>query len=342
VCWNVPLEVAMDVRVISGSTLRSVAAAELEALLSQQQQAGDDGEFVWVDVPAGDPDRERVLGELFVLHPQAVEDTGRRNPAPKLHIYPGHAFLVLHAPELGDGGHVHYIELDLFLAERFLVTVHGPLNPAVDPALALVETGAVAARMDAGRWLPSSTYDLAHAVVTGMNRRMSHHVETLTTDTWNLERLVTAGHLGDPEQFLEEMFRVRHGLQAVRTLAALDHEVFGRISTLGAVPDQGRALITDCVDQFERVQAMASVQAEYLEGVITLYQTRANMKMTIAAERLAVIAAVTLPVTAVSSVLGMNVIVNDHTRYGELAILLAMMAGMSLWLLLWSRRQGWW
>ena len=35
--------------------------------------------------------------------------------------------------------------------------------------------------------------------------------------------------------------------------------------------------------------------------------------MTIAAERLAVIAAVTLPITALSSILGMNFIVNDET-----------------------------
>ena len=61
---------------------------------------------------------------------------------------------------------------------------------------------------------------------------------------------------------------------------------------------------------------MADSQAEYLQGVIEFYQTRTNTKMTIAAERLAVIAAVTLPITALSSVMGMNVIVNDRRRTG--------------------------
>jgi len=64
--------------------------------------------------------------------------------------------------------------------------------------------------------------------------------------------------------------------------------------------------------------------------------------MTIAAERLAVIAAVTLPVTALSSVLGMNVIVNGSTRWWPLAILLAVMLSLSLILLRWAKRQGWW
>jgi Mg2+ and Co2+ transporter CorA len=74
---------------------------------------------------------------------------------------------------------------------------------------------------------------------------------------------------------------------------------------------------------------MADGQKEYLQGTIDFYQTRTNTKMTIAAERLAVIAAVTLPVTALSSVLGMNVIVNESTQVPELAVLLAVMLVMS-------------
>jgi magnesium transporter len=64
--------------------------------------------------------------------------------------------------------------------------------------------------------------------------------------------------------------------------------------------------------------------------------------MTIAAERRAVIAAVTLPITALSSVLGMNVIVNTSTHWLALVILLLTMAAMSLWLLRWARQHGWW
>ena len=87
---------------------------------------------------------------------------------------------------------------------------------------------------------------------------------------------------------------------------------------------------------------MADGQRGYLQGVIEFYQTRTSTKMTIAAERLAVIAAVTLPITALSSVLGMNVIVSDETLVGPLALLLAIMLVMSGVLLEWTRRKGWW
>jgi magnesium transporter len=55
-----------------------------------------------------------------------------------------------------------------------------------------------------------------------------------------------------------------------------------------------------------------------------------------------VIAAVTLPVTALSSIVGMNVIVNDSTHVGQLVVLLAVMSVMSAMLLIWARRKGWW
>ena len=84
------------------------------------------------------------------------------------------------------------------------------------------------------------------------------------------------------------------------------------------------------------------VLKDYLQGVIEFYQTRTNTKMTIAAERLAVIAAVTLPITALSSVMGMNVIVNSSTHYVALAVLLVIMAVMSCALLVWAKRKGWW
>jgi hypothetical protein len=65
---------------------------------------------------------------------------------------------------------------------------------------------------------------------------------------------------------------------------------------------------------------MADTQKAYLHGTIEFYQARTNTKMTIAAERLAVIAAITLPITALSSVLGMNLIVEVVPGLVELEV----------------------
>lgn len=112
------------------------------------------------------------------------------------------------------------------------------------------------------------------------------------------------------------------------------------LTVFGTGTDAG--LLLDVEDQFRRIGAMADSQREYLQGVIEFYQTRTGTKMTIAVERLAVIAAVTLPIAALSSIMGMNVMVNDSTQIPWVLSLLAVMAAMSAALLVWARRKGWW
>ncbi len=327
----------MDIIFISQDKVTTCQDDDLPILLTRT-----DG-IIWVDIPSWDQAAADVLTHVFCAHPLAIHDCFERNQVPKVHVYPEHVFVVLHAPKLGVGGHVHYVELDQFIGLNYVITVHGPLNAAVDPEAAMVEVRAVRKRLDAGRFKPKSPAQLSHAIVSALSGRLRDYTSTLTQDVWKLEQSVTAGHLGDPEKFLDELFRARHGLLTVRTMCALSHEVYGRMSTISVFGvDGGQALLLDIVDQFARLGAMADGQKEYLQGTIEFYQARTNTKMTIAAERLAVIAAVTLPITALSSVLGMNVIVNDHTHWGWLTVLLAIMFVMSGLLLLWAKRKGWW
>jgi magnesium transporter len=327
----------MEVRLISGVGVEQRPVEELKSLL-------DRGEgLVWVDIPTCDEQAAHALSQVFGFHPLAIRDCTERNHVPKVHAYPDHLFVILHAPERGEGGHVHYLELDQFIGPGYLVTVHGPLNPAVNPEAALRETRAVLGRIQAGRLRPTSSFELSYAIVSALARQQEALVGMLAREVGLLEQRVMVSDAGDPEQFLEELFRARHGLIAVRTMAALSREIYGRMATLTRfVPAGGPPLVADLVDQFERVRGVADGQKEFLQGVIEFYQTRTDTKMTIAAERLAVIAAVTLPITALSSVYGMNVIVNDRTHVVHLAVVLAVMAAMSVALLRWARRQGWW
>jgi magnesium transporter len=298
--------------------------------------------LLWVDIPEWDDEAEQLLTKVFDFHPMAIGDCAKRNPVPKTHVYSDHIFTVLHAPELGTAGHVHYLELDQFVGPGYVVTVHGPLNPAVDPESAMLEVRALRRRIESGRFSPGSAEELSYALVGGLTRRLRQYIADLTSDVWQLEQRVTAGHLGDPEAFLEQMFRTRHGLLTVRTMAALSREVYGRLATIAVDRPDRQRLFADVVDQFERLGVMADGQKDYLQGTIEFYQARTNTKMTVAAERLAVIAAVTLPITALSSILGMNVIVNQSTHWGGLIIALVVMLIMSGVLLVWAKRKGWW
>ncbi|HEY9351046.1 MAG TPA: magnesium transporter CorA family protein [Acidothermales bacterium] len=326
----------MDVVRVTEKGAERHTVAELDDLLAKD-------DLIWVDIPSCDDDAARVLRDVFHFHPLAIRDCVERNRVPRVHPYDDHVLVVMHTPERGRHGHVHYVELDLLIGPRYVITVHGPVNPAVPPEIPLRETQAVLRRIESGRMHPSTPYELTRAIATTIARRQERFIEELTSEVWALEQRVTGGHLGNPEQFLEEMFQARHGLVTVRTIAALDREVYNLLLTLRrAVPTADRMFVEEIVDRFERVRSIADGEKEYLQGVIEFYRTRTETKMTVAAERLAVIAVVTLPITALSSVLGMNLIVNDRTDFLLLSLVLLVMIAMSTLLLTWAKRQGWW
>jgi magnesium transporter len=327
----------VDVHLIADGSVEERSVDELAALLEK------DDAVVWIDVPLGDEAAITVLDDVLGFHRLAVKDCLERNRVPKLHAYADHEFFVLHGPERGRGGHVHYIEMDQFVGRNYLVTVHGPVNPVVDPAVTRREVDAVLDRIKLGRLRPVNPYELSYAIVSAMARNMEAFVEAMTAEVWQLEQQVTGGDMGDPEPFLETLFRTRHGLLAVATIAAQDREIYDRLATLARnAPPDALPLLRDGVDQLGRISSLARAQRDYLQGVIEFYRTRTDTKVAIAAERLAVIAVVTLPVTALASVYGMNIIVNAETDVVHLTFVVLVMVAMSATLLVWAKRQGWW
>ncbi len=327
----------MQLRWIDSNTVSTHDLADLPALREKT------GGFLWLDIPEWSDEAEEVLKRDFSFHPMAITESRNRNHIPRVHVYPQHVFIVVHAPEIGANGHVHYLELDQFVGEDFLVTIHGPLSPKVALEAALRETESVASRIDSGRLHPTSPFGLTYAIVSSIARREAELVADIARDVGLMEQRVMAEVDEDPQDFLSELFAARHELLTIKTMAVQGSEIYRRaIKLSNFVPPEGLALMKDLLDQYETVAHISDSQLVFLMGVTEFYRARTDTKMTIAAERLAVIAAVTLPITSLSSVLGMNVIVNNSTHWVALAILVLIMLVMSLILLRWAHKQGWW
>lgn len=155
-----------------------------------------------MDVPTWDEDAERVLTELFGFHPTAVRDCKQRNYLPVAYSYPDHDFVILHTPMRGEAGHVHLIELDQFIGERYLVTVHGPVNPAVPLDVALRDTRKVALRLDEGRLHPSSPAELSYHLVSAIALRQTEVVAGVAGLVPELDKRVMEHDMRNPEPLL--------------------------------------------------------------------------------------------------------------------------------------------
>jgi Mg2+ and Co2+ transporter CorA len=273
----------MDVYLISAAGVEREPAEWLKPLLERPDA------FVWVDLPLCLAAEAAVLSDVFGFHDLAVRDCAERNHISKIHFYDDHVFTVLHAPELGSGGHVHYVELDQFVGPNYLVTVHGPLNPAVHPQVAFADTGPVLRRLETGELQPRTPMQLSYAIVAALARREIELVASLAKESGRLEQRVTdTDHNDDPEELLEDLFEVGHQLLAIRTMATHSAESYtGMARRVHSIPETDKPLIAQLADRFEMVRSMADGQKEFVHGVIEFYQTRTSTHLTIAAENLA-------------------------------------------------------
>jgi magnesium transporter len=301
------------------------------------------GGFVWIDLPTCDEAMADRLAQQFGFHGLAIQDVLDRSHLPKMRAYPDHLFVILHAPEVGEAGHIHLVELDLFIGRNFLVTTHGPMAAGVSLEAATRETSQVLRRIIEGRLRPATPFELSYWIIAAVADRQGTYLSALASKVARLEEGVRSDDDRNPIRLLEAMFLIRHELLTLRTMAGQSREVYERMSAMTRmIPAEAPPLIGDLINRFERVTHLADGEMAYMQGVIDFYQARTSTRMNIAMERLALIAAVVLPVTAIASVYGMNLIVGQRTDVVQLAIVLAFMILVTGGMLAWTKRMGWW
>jgi magnesium transporter len=111
-------------KTVEGSTLDEVS-----------DLLGITGATLWVDLQNPSPDDMNVLADELGLHHLAVEDALERHQRDKYVHYDDHLFLVCHAVELdAERAALHTEEIDVFIGDRWLVTVHDGRRDLLDRA----------------------------------------------------------------------------------------------------------------------------------------------------------------------------------------------------------------
>jgi magnesium/cobalt transport protein CorA len=327
-----------EVRYVTPQGVEDHAGSDLAQLLDRT-----DG-FVWVDIPQCDRDEAALLRDGFGFHPLAVQECVERTHVPMVHAYARELFVVLHAPLLGDTSHVHLLQLNQFIGQRYLVTVHGPFGEGVPPETGSRETNMVLDRMVHDRFHPSSPMELSYAIVSAVTRRMEQFVTAEARKVASLERTVARETSQDPRRLVEDMFQLRHQLLTVQTMANQSRDVFSRAKTLSPrfLPADAHSWVEDLLDQFERVRSLAEGENLFLQGVIDLYQTRTATELNLFAKQLTSLGAILVMTTLIAGIYGMNF---EHMpelgwKYGY-PYAIALMAVLSLVLAYVFRRKRW-
>jgi magnesium transporter len=111
-------------KTVEGSTLDEVS-----------DLLGITGATLWVDLQDPAPDDMNTLADELGLHHLAVEDALERHQRDKYVHYDDHLFLICHAVDLdSERAELHAEEIDVFIGDRWLVTVHEGRRDLLDRA----------------------------------------------------------------------------------------------------------------------------------------------------------------------------------------------------------------
>lgn len=288
--------------------------------------------FVWRH--ADDPSDGELRGNLEGggYQTRHIELATHRNVVTLAEVDGDRLFVLLQV--LGKEGRL--FQLSLFAEEAALISVLGPRPSEFDDDAGGALATALMGRADEFR-RPS---DVVGAAIAEIAEALERELNEAANAAGALDREMRTALPRDPERFLERAFSTRHDLVTIGNRITQTREACSVIAGSGLDGAQVSGALPR--DRLTQLRARLDGEAEFLQGVLDYYQSLTNTKMNIAMERLAVIAAVTLPVSAIGGILGMNTIVSDETNVLANTLTVVLMLVLTIWMLVYARRRGWW
>ena len=287
------LTFAARVRILSyrAGTVREARPDELPGLLASAEGA------VWVDITGPEPADLAVMRDQFRFHPLAIEDTINQRQRPKIEEYPGHLFIILNPGEAA-GTRFTFRELDAFVGERYLVTVHPKEEPVVEAAARRVERLCGQGPISSAALL----YVLVDTVVDTyfpMLDRIGDRIDEVEAEILRRPR----------DEALHRLFRLKRGLVEMRKVVAPQRDMFNvlmrRELPYLSQPDLQYHL-RDVYDHLLRVTDMLDTYRELATSSVDLYVSATSNRLNRVVNRLTMVTVVIGCLAVITGFYGMN------------------------------------
>jgi magnesium transporter len=306
-------------------------------LMDALEAASEPESFVWVGLYQPDETEFEAVRDEFALHALAVEDAVKAHQRPKIEVYDEDLFVVLKTARYDDAREaVEFAELQLFVGERYVVTVrHGEASAlsevrrTIEGDLARIRCGPMA---------------VLHAVIDHVVDDYQPVLQGLDNDMAEIENAVFASERPrgfDPSQ---RIFKLkREVLEFYRNTEPL-LEPLGRLAAgqlPGAHPELG-SYFRDVEDHLTRAVSGISHYRDLLSDVLDANLAQITVRQNDDMRKISAWLAIGGFPTVVGAIYGMNFEYMPElgNRLGYPAVV-ALMAGSCFYLYRRFKRIGW-
>ncbi|MBN1947517.1 MAG: magnesium/cobalt transporter CorA [Bradymonadales bacterium] len=254
---------------------------------------------LWVNVEGlGDADVLQTIGDLFGLHPLAMEDVVNLHQRPKIEEYGDHLFIVTHM--------VSYLEdrldseqLCLFLGQNFVITFQEE-----KPGDCLK---AVRQRLLGGRKaIRGANADfLAYSILDAV---ADHYFPVLERYGERLQEYESAAMSESDHRIMAGIQDMKMDLLSLRRLLWPLRDLLNTLlrDDFPAIQKETQVYLRDCYDHSIQALDLIEMYREAAASVMELYLSNLNHQMSQVMKVLTTIATIFIPITFVAGVYGMN------------------------------------
>jgi len=277
---------------------------ELETDLTRARTLALLGEkkgLLWVDLETPNEFESDALVELFNFHPLAVEDCMTDQSQPKVDDYGEYLFIVLHALALRTvNKHKELMtsELDVFVGENYVVTVHK------DPLSSVAQTRDLARKKCAmlmGHGSDVLTHSILDHLVDNYLPILNEYDEKIDHLEKEMFRHVSRGFLQTLLQIKQDVFSLRRIIGPQRdTLYSLTR------NPTPFIKPEHLMYFRDIYDHLFRIYGMAETYHENLNNILQVYFSYSSFRLNEVLKHLTVLATIITPPVVIASVYGMN------------------------------------
>lgn len=253
--------------------------------------------LTWVNVDGlGDANVIKAIGEIFGLHPLALEDVANANQRPKLEDYPDCIFIIARMPQLREGA-LRSEQLSLFFGRNYVLTFQEYPGDCFDPVRKRLRDAPRSRLLDPD----FLAYALLDAVVDSYFPVLELMGERLDT--------IEEGIARDPRpESVNHIFHTKHELLALRRAIWPARDILNALirDPVPFISEPTRTYFRDCHDHAIRIIDLLESYREINAGLMEFYQSTVGQRMNEVMKVLTIIATIFIPLSFIAGLYGMN------------------------------------
>ena len=251
----------------------------------------------WINVEGlGDAGTIRSIGELFHLHPLALEDVVNTHQRPKVEPYPGFLFIVARMAELND--RLETEQVSLFLGSNYVVTFLEDPGDAFDSVRQHLRNAQGCIRSRGTGYL---AYALLDAVVDGYFPVVEEYGERLDGLEDEVVTMPSRRTIAWAHQVKRDLRMLRRAIwplrEAINVLAREQNEL---------IDAEARVYLRDCYDHTVQIIDIVETYRELDADLTDLYLSSLSNRLNEVMKVLTIIATIFMPLSFIASLYGMN------------------------------------